>query len=248
MTVDDGELGPGQKAFLVCLAGGLATAVVLHFLITALFVGPPNPIKRAWGDQISGYMTPYFEQNWSLFAPNPISEERGMLVRARVEESDGTLRTTGFVDITNPAIRAVHGNRLFPSRLARLVSSGIQMLAWEDPVIERYRQRLREERLEEVGSEAPGAPAVTGPSILGEPKPDDLPITPAEQRYRERTERFVQTLASAESVRRWGPRVVDVHVRLVRHEFPRFSQRRSQELGTVTYEDLAWMPRVSSAQ
>lgn len=246
--VGNHDISDRQKTLLVCICGGLAMAIAGHFLATALFVGPLNPIKLAWGDEITGYMTPYFEQNWSLFAPNPISEERGILVRARVTGEDGTVRTTPFADITNPAINAVHANRLFPSRHARLVSSGIQMLSWEDPVIERYRQQLRERQ--EAHVDEPPPEHAAGPTPA-EPSTNDKstvepPITPAEHRYRVRTERFLQTLASTESARRWGPEVVAVQIRLVRHEFPRFSQRRSGETGPVTYEDLAWMPRVTA--
>jgi hypothetical protein len=104
--VGDVAVSARQKALLGCLAGGLAAALAMHFLVTALFVGPLNPIKLAWGDEITSYMTPYFEQNWSLFAPDPISEERGMLVRARVTDDNGTVRTTEFADITNPPIKA----------------------------------------------------------------------------------------------------------------------------------------------
>jgi hypothetical protein len=250
LGVGDDGISDRQKACLVCIAAGLAAAMAMHFLATALFVAPLNPIKLEWGDEIACYMTPYFEQNWSLFAPNPISEERGMLVRARVTDVDGTIRTTPFADITNPAIEAVHGNRVFPSRHARLVSSGIQMLSWEDPVIERYRQTLR--KRQEAQLEQPPPERAAGPTPA-EPSPDgtspvEPPLTPPEQRYRARTERFLQTLASAESVRRWGPEVVAVQVRLVRHEFPRFSERRSERTGLVTYEDLVWMPRVAAAR
>ena len=228
------------------LAGGLAAVLAMHFLVTALFVGPLNPIKLRWGDEITGYMTPYFEQNWGLFAPNPISEERGMLVRARVAGDDGVVRTTNFADITNPAVAAVHDNRLFPSRRARLVGSGIQMLSWEDPVIQRYREKLRQGR---EGSEPEGGagPTPAEPSPTGTTTVEP-PMTPGEQRYRQRTERFIQALASAESVRRWGPGVVEVQVRLVRHRFPGFSERRSQKTGLVTYEDMAWTLRMAVAR
>ncbi|WP_205857671.1 DUF5819 family protein, partial [Phytoactinopolyspora endophytica] len=68
------------------IARGLAFFLVgllsMHFAFTFLWNAPSNAIKDAVGDEMRGYMRPYFHQNWSLFAPNPVNAEDELLVRA----------------------------------------------------------------------------------------------------------------------------------------------------------------------
>lgn len=97
--------------------------VVLHFAMTFLWNAPQNPVKDSIGGQVSGYMRPFFEQNWSLFAPNPVNAEDELLVRAQVVDSEtGQTRTTDWANPTQLEWRLVLHNPA-PSRASRLTSN-----------------------------------------------------------------------------------------------------------------------------
>lgn len=232
---------PGSRnpsAVVVLTAMALAGILVLHGAATVVYVAPFNPLRLALGQQLNAYMLPLFEQNWSLFAPQPISEDRGLLVRARVDDIDGGSVVTDYADITSPAVDAIHENRLFAGRHARLSTNALQMLTHTDPLLAELRD-LAEERADDdaeghargASTTPPDAPTVSG---FG---------TAPDAAARERGELLVATLASAEAVKRWGVGVEAVQVRVVMHEYPRYSQRHDDGLGTITYSDLDWMPR-----
>lgn len=120
------------------MAKGLAFFVVgllaLHFVVTFLFNAPSNPIKEAAATQISGYMRPFFQQNWSLFAPNPINSEDTLEVRAQVVDAGtGEERVTDWVNATEHEWTLVH-HSIAPSRASRLSSNLHRRLhdAWDD--------------------------------------------------------------------------------------------------------------------
>jgi hypothetical protein len=46
-------------------------------------------------------LTPFFGQSWRLFAPNPIDEDRNLLVQGAYVHGDGDVRTTPWVDWTS---------------------------------------------------------------------------------------------------------------------------------------------------
>lgn len=219
------KLAP-RASFAIAASGVVITVTLLfHFVLTVLYVTPLNPIKLRVQDPLMDYMLPFFDQNWSFFAPAPLTDERGLLVRARVQRADGSSYATDFYDITNPAINRVHNNRLFPPRHARLVSSALQLALWKPPLVDID-------------------PRVRGRKLLAPKKAPLEKWTPEELSYRRRARRFLQALASAEAIKKWGPEVVAVQARLVIHVFPRFSQRSSDHVGEVTYHDFDWMAPV----
>lgn len=225
-------------AVVILTAIALAGILVFHGAATVLYVAPFNPLRLAVGQQLNAYMLPLFEQNWSLFAPQPISEDRGLLVRARVAGDDGRRVVTDYVDITSPAVDAIHDNRLFAARHARLSTNALQMLTHTDPLLAELRE-LAEQRTDTDAEGDEGGPSTTppdAPTIAGSGSAPDAAA-------RERGELLMATLASAEAVKRWGNRVEAVQVRVVMHEYPRYSQRHDDGLGTITYSDLEWMPR-----
>lgn len=208
----------------------IAIVLVGHFAITALSVGPLSTMKLAHGPQARNYLSPYFEQVWTLFAPDPISDERGLLVRAEVTSPSGQ-RTTEWADITSEGIDLVHGNRVFPSRVSRLVLNGIGLAISSDPVADKIRER-----------EGKSSPTPERDDRIGSGnEPTTSLLTPEEQYFHQRALNYLQSLASAEAQRRWGDGVTRVQLRLVLHRFPPFSQRdRWQEVGDIQTYDLVW--------
>lgn len=79
----------------------LASALVgLHMLAVTLAAVPTNRVSDAVDAQLD-YLTPFFGQNWRLFAPNPIDEDKNLLVQGAYVDGDGDVRTTPLVDWTS---------------------------------------------------------------------------------------------------------------------------------------------------
>ena len=57
-------------------AAALVAALVFHFSATGLYLTPPNAIALRARPAVDRYMTPYFAQAWTLFAPDPIVDTR----------------------------------------------------------------------------------------------------------------------------------------------------------------------------
>lgn len=150
---------------LAVLATGAAvllsgTAVFLGALF--LSVAPPNSLSQRYQDQVNGLVYPEFEQNWKLFAPDPLQQNISVDVRARTAVGDG-----GWVDLTAQDIAAVRGNP-FPSH----ADQNLLRRAWdfydsthnaqdESPI--GTRGRLSEEYLKRIALQR------IGPTLLGAP-------------------------------------------------------------------------------
>jgi uncharacterized protein DUF5819 len=101
------------------LAAALALAVVavvaaVHLGMVFLHVAPSNTLSRQHSGTIDDWIYPEFEQNWKLFAPNPLQQNISVQVRAGIRTADGTIRTTGWYDLSAEDGRAVDGS-LLPS-------------------------------------------------------------------------------------------------------------------------------------
>ncbi|KRV47361.1 hypothetical protein AQ490_07825 [Wenjunlia vitaminophila] len=87
----------------IAIAGAVAAvcvAVVVHALAVFLYLAPSNTVSRQNNDEINEYVLPEFEQNWKLFAPNPVQQNVAVHARAEVRRNDGKLTVTGWVDLT----------------------------------------------------------------------------------------------------------------------------------------------------
>lgn len=93
----------------------VAVAIVgLHLVSVTLAALPPNRYSDAARSQTS-YLDPYFTQNWRLFAPNPISEDRSLLFQAAYVDRDGNPARTAWVDWTQVELDLVR-HRLIGGR------------------------------------------------------------------------------------------------------------------------------------
>ncbi len=77
----------------------IVAIVGLHLVAVTLAALPPNRYSDAARGHTT-YLDPYFTQNWRLFAPNPISEDRSLLFQAAYTAADGTPARTEWVDWT----------------------------------------------------------------------------------------------------------------------------------------------------
>ncbi|GAA2274922.1 DUF5819 family protein [Streptomyces atrovirens] len=92
----------------------VAVAVCVHLGMTFLHVAPANTVSKKHAETVENWIYPEFEQNWKLFAPNPLQQNIAVQVRAEIRTADGGTRTTGWYDLSAQDGRAIDGN-LLPS-------------------------------------------------------------------------------------------------------------------------------------
>ncbi|MFF3847325.1 DUF5819 family protein [Streptomyces sp. NPDC002328] len=86
----------------------------MHVGMVFLHVAPANTITKAHGEAVDEWVYPEFEQNWKLFAPNPLQQNIAVQVRADIRTAGGEPRTTGWYDLSAQDGRDIDGN-LLPS-------------------------------------------------------------------------------------------------------------------------------------
>jgi hypothetical protein len=109
------------------IATGLRIAtfagLVVHFLLTVLYVLPINPVRLLIEPILQATIGTWFSQNWCLFAPNPLSSTQTLMVRCLTDgeapEEGGPLPAAGWADLSSPLFERAHRNRL--SAYERLV-------------------------------------------------------------------------------------------------------------------------------
>ncbi|MFE5399432.1 DUF5819 family protein [Streptomyces sp. NPDC056568] len=105
-------LSPRYQVGAVVALAVVAAAVCAHIGLVFLHVAPSNTLTKQHGAVVDEWIFPEFEQNWKLFAPNPLQQNVSVQVRAEVSEADGSLRTTGWYDLSAEDGRAIDGNPL----------------------------------------------------------------------------------------------------------------------------------------
>jgi hypothetical protein len=103
------------------VAAALSLAIVgvlacVHLAMVFLHVAPSNTVTKQYGKAVDGWVYPEFEQNWKLFAPNPLQQNIAVQVRAEVTQPDGSPRSTDWIDLTAEDSEAIRGN-LLPSHV-----------------------------------------------------------------------------------------------------------------------------------
>lgn len=97
------------------LAAAVVVAVVavvacVHLGMVFLHVAPPNTLTKQHGEAIDGWIYPEFEQNWKLFAPDPLQQNIAVEARAEIRTADGTGRTTVWYGLSAADGKAVDRN------------------------------------------------------------------------------------------------------------------------------------------
>jgi hypothetical protein len=207
------------------LPGALVSIVALHFAVTLAYLTPPNPVRLRLSPLIQAYMSPYFDQRWELFAPDPVADARLLQVSCRSLGADGDPRESAWSAMTAPLRELRQRYRLTPAdRLDRAQQAAIHMMfEKQDALVEKLVQREDEHRSE------------IEPLLAG-----------ALEARRERADlgrRLLTRAASAECDRTGDAPTVAVRVRLVVVKTPPFSQRAGDDhAGRPEYVDLGWAP------
>ncbi|MEV8127112.1 DUF5819 family protein [Streptomyces sp. NPDC085944] len=105
-------LSPRYQIGAVVALAVVAVAVCAHLGLVFLHVAPSNTLTKQHGAVVDEWVFPEFEQNWKLFAPNPLQQNVSVQVRAEVGTADGGIRTTGWYDLSAEDGRAIAGNPL----------------------------------------------------------------------------------------------------------------------------------------
>lgn len=92
----------------------VAVAALVHLGMVFLHVAPSNTVTKQHGKAIDEWIYPEFEQNWKLFAPNPLQQNIQVQVRADIRTAAGATRTTGWYDLSAEDGAAIDSN-LLPS-------------------------------------------------------------------------------------------------------------------------------------
>jgi hypothetical protein len=89
-----------SRIVIVLTVAAVVAGAAIHLGMVFLSVAPSNTLSQRYSTAIDNYIYPEFEQNWKLFAPNPVQENDHVQARAEVLMPDGTSTTTGWVDLT----------------------------------------------------------------------------------------------------------------------------------------------------
>lgn len=216
-----GADGRGQGTGMAALSlpyqvvAALALSVVgvvacTHIAMIFLHVAPSNTLTKQHGEVVDRWVYPEFEQNWKLFAPNPLQQNISVHVRADVADNgaDGS-RVTPWMNLSRDDGEAIRGN-LLPSH----VDQNELRRAWDfysgshdsenrpnglrGELSERYIRRIVMLRLDEHGYggtveriqvrsavRSVGAPPWSDEKISTQPEYRELPwwtVTPSDLR------------------------------------------------------------------
>ncbi|WP_323188234.1 DUF5819 family protein [Streptomyces sp. NBC_00249] len=78
----------------------VGVAACAHLAFVFLHVAPPNTVSKRHAALIDSWVYPEFEQNWKLFAPNPLQQNISVEVRAQVRTPAGELVTADWRDLS----------------------------------------------------------------------------------------------------------------------------------------------------
>lgn len=105
-------LSPRYQVGAALALAVVAVVALAHLGMVFLHVAPSNTVTKQHGKAIDDWIYPEFEQNWKLFAPNPLQENVAVQVRAETQGPDGSTSTTGWYALSAEDGRAIRGNPL----------------------------------------------------------------------------------------------------------------------------------------
>lgn len=109
-VTDVGALSVPSRVAVALAVAVVTVGVAVHLSMVFLHVAPQNTLSKQHGNLVADYIYPEFEQNWKLFAPNPLQQNIHVWARAEVRKGDGNTETTGWVDLTAMDIAAIRHN------------------------------------------------------------------------------------------------------------------------------------------
>jgi hypothetical protein len=118
-NVDPGTPAPprrsgGRRIVMHVSAGLVGLFAVWHIVVTTLYATPATPLRELVPNAaFIAYNYPMFDQNWSVFAPEPISANYELSVRSATLV-DGELVNTEWVNASKTELKLLRHNPLSP--------------------------------------------------------------------------------------------------------------------------------------
>lgn len=175
MTTTASEEPPGTGAEIALrpwakavVAGGalvLVLAAGIYLLAAFLWVAPVNTVTTRYSKQIDNIISPWAEQNWQLFAPNPVSQN--IRIEARTKTTSGTVGQ--WVDLSADDYNAIKDNP-FPSHSEQ----NLMRRSWDmynsnhssDDQGTNNRSQVFQDYLRNIAVERIGTRSTTAPAFI----------------------------------------------------------------------------------
>ncbi|GAA4858281.1 hypothetical protein GCM10023235_40000 [Kitasatospora terrestris] len=98
------------RAVLSVAALALAAGTLAFLAALFLHVAPANSVSRAYAAEVDAVVYPEFEQNWKLFAPDPLQQNITLDARVQTIAEDGRISTRDWFGLTARDFAAVRHN------------------------------------------------------------------------------------------------------------------------------------------
>ncbi|MCF3965479.1 DUF5819 family protein, partial [Streptomyces fuscigenes] len=79
---------------------GVAAFACVHLAMVFFYVAPANTVSKQHAALINSWVNPEFEQNWKLFAPNPLQQNIHVQARFETEDRSGRTSVSGWRDLS----------------------------------------------------------------------------------------------------------------------------------------------------
>lgn len=139
-----------REAFILNVAVlFLSLFLVVHFFFVFLHAGPLNPVAVSFKSATDGYVGRFFQQNWHLFAPEPMTQNLKLYVRVKYKERDSPKTVmSNWYDVTGPMIKTNKATLFSPyNRMLRIGSGYIHQLyiGGKDDLTYKLMDKISEE-------------------------------------------------------------------------------------------------------
>jgi len=211
------------RRLLALVPGLIGVVLCVHFSMTLAYLLPLNPVTLRTTALVERYMTPWFAQSWTFFAPNPINETRSLLVACRLRQPAGATVETAWVDVSAPVWAAQAQQRFSAAAwLARLQAHVIQLSTDQEGLLDAAQRRR-------LAAEAAAAPQLDG-------------LSAAEDTRRALAAHLRARLGAAYCDQWYGTgQTIATRVAVAVLRFPRFSQRHLPDrAGELQVYPFAW--------
>ncbi|MFJ6211998.1 DUF5819 family protein [Streptomyces sp. NPDC092296] len=88
----------------------LAGATAWHLGAVFLDIAPSNTVSQQYRQQVDEWVYPEFEQNWKLFAPNPLQQNIAVEARVQTLGQDGSHHTGQWIGLTAQDVARIRHN------------------------------------------------------------------------------------------------------------------------------------------
>lgn len=202
----------------------LCVVLTAHFGATALYTAPHSGLTLTTMPIVASWIEPFFQQKWTLFAPEPLKSTDYLHVQCRLEAPLGGTYTTELFDVSSPLYKYHQRQRWGPvGRVLRAQAYPLFLFAGKRSEIVEYLLQDHSESSPEIQALAAEVRRVA----------DD---------HRKEALSRVARVGSSECAHAYaGEKVTEVRVVWEARQPPPFSERhRSFSEGPSDNTDFGW--------